>query len=274
MSLFVASLNSGSNGNCYYVGNAQEAVLIDAGISCRETEVRMKRLGLPLSKIKAIFISHEHADHINGVSVLSKKYQIPVYITDHTKREGRVIIKEHLDFSFRAYEAITLGKLTITAIPKFHDAIDPHSFVVACNAVKVGVFTDIGIACEHIVKSFQQCHAVFLESNYDEDMLETGRYPLQLKNRIRDGKGHLSNRQAFELFLNHRPSFMSHLFLSHLSAENNSPGLVKKLFQEKAGSTKIIIASRSEETSVYHISHAMPSAGTTTFAGHSQLPLF
>jgi phosphoribosyl 1,2-cyclic phosphodiesterase len=84
MPLFITSLNSGSNGNCYYVGNEQEAVLIDAGISCRETERRMKRLGLPLDKVKAIFVSHEHSDHTKGIEVLARKYQLPVFITPLT----------------------------------------------------------------------------------------------------------------------------------------------------------------------------------------------
>ena len=84
MSLFISSLNSGSNGNCYYIGNQEEAVLIDAGISCRETEVRMSRLGLQMKRVKAIFISHEHSDHINGVHKLSKKHKLPVYISEDT----------------------------------------------------------------------------------------------------------------------------------------------------------------------------------------------
>ena len=100
MSLFITSLNSGSNGNCYYVGNAQEAVLIDAGISCRETEKRMKRLGLSMDTVKAIFISHEHGDHIAGVSVLAKKYQLPVYITPPTLNGGRIALDKSLVKSF------------------------------------------------------------------------------------------------------------------------------------------------------------------------------
>ena len=96
MSLFTASLNSGSNGNCYYVGNAQEAVLIDAGISCRETEKRLARLGLSMKAVKAIFISHEHSDHIRGVEVLSKKFKIPVYITELTMRSGGLTLQEDL----------------------------------------------------------------------------------------------------------------------------------------------------------------------------------
>src|SRR5450631_777143 len=96
MSLFIASLNSGSNGNCYYVGNEHEAVLVDAGISCRETERRMLRLGLSMRKVKAIFVSHEHSDHINGIPVLSKKYRLPVYITQATLRNSGIRIDKLL----------------------------------------------------------------------------------------------------------------------------------------------------------------------------------
>ena len=93
MSLFTASLNSGSNGNCYYIANHNEAVLIDAGISCRETEIRMKRLNLSMKKVKAIFITHEHSDHVKGVRTLSKKYQLPIYITNKTMDQQRISVK-------------------------------------------------------------------------------------------------------------------------------------------------------------------------------------
>src|SRR5688572_22894929 len=127
MQLFITSLNSGSNGNCYYIGNETEAVLVDAGISCRETERRMDRLGLAMEKVKAIFISHEHSDHIRGVEVLSKKYQLPVYITPKTLRYSRLNLEPELAIPFEAYEQVQVGSLTITGFPKFHDASDPHS---------------------------------------------------------------------------------------------------------------------------------------------------
>ncbi len=253
MSLFISSLNSGSNGNCYYLANEDDAILVDGGLSCRETERRMRRLGLSLKKVKAIFVTHEHSDHIYGVPSLSKKYQLPVYITGSTLVNGNLRLKESLVTSFRPYEPTHIGNLSITAFPKLHDACDPHSFIVASPSVKVGIFTDIGLACEDVIKHFEQCHAAFLEANYDEELLDTGKYPLFLKNRIRDGKGHLSNKQAVELFLRHRPSFMSHLFLSHLSKHNNSPKIVKELFTRIAGNTEIIIASRYRETRLYHI---------------------
>lgn len=254
MSLFIASLNSGSNGNCYYVGNGKEAVLVDAGISCRETERRMARLGLSMSKVKAIFISHEHSDHINGIQVLAKKYNLPVYITQRTLQNCGLSLDWQLVHSFTAYHAVQIGDLYITAFPKFHDAAEPHSFVIDCHDTRVGVFTDIGIACQHVISHFSKCHAAFLEANYDDELLEKGRYPYHLKRRIRGGKGHLSNRQALEVFINYRPRFMTHLLLAHLSRDNNRPELVHELFSSHAGETEIIVASRYEETAVYHIS--------------------
>jgi phosphoribosyl 1,2-cyclic phosphodiesterase len=253
MSLFIASLNSGSNGNCYYVGTSQEAILVDAGISCRETEKRMKRLGLSMQNVKAIFVSHEHSDHINGIPVLAKKYNLPVYITEATMHYGRLSLNKEQVLSFKAYEPVQIGELAVKAFPKFHDAAEPHSFIVSGKEITIGVFTDIGTPCDHVIMHFQKCHAAFLEANYDEDMLEKGGYPRHLKNRIRGNNGHLSNKQALELFTRHKPSFMSHLLLSHLSQDNNSPQLVQDLFNAHAGETKIIVASRHEESAVYQI---------------------
>ena len=255
MSLYITSLNSGSNGNCYYIGNGSEAVLVDVGISCRETEKRMKQLGLDMKKVKAIFISHEHGDHIKGVSVLANKYKIPVYITSITAKHGPRLIS-HLAKTFKADEPVLVGELSVTAFAKHHDAVDPHSFIVCYNNITVGVFTDIGKVCKQVIRYFKQCHAAFLETNYDEDLLENGRYPLQLKNRIRGGEGHLSNRQALELFTTHRPPFMTHLLLTHLSKENNTPELAAQLFTHHAEGIAIIVASRYEATNIYTITTA------------------
>jgi len=254
MSLYFASLNSGSNGNCYYVGNDTEAVLIDAGISCRETEKRMKRSGLDISRIKAIFISHEHSDHISGVQVLSHKYNLPVYITNATRNNCRLLIDQELAIHFLANQPVMVGALTINAFKKYHDACDPHSFIVSSNKINVGIFTDIGKVCEDLIYHFKKCHAAILEANYDATMLATGNYPYHLKRRITSGHGHLSNDEAFQLFVKHKPVVMSHLVLSHLSKNNNCPDLVNNLFKSKAGTTEIIVASRYEETSVINIS--------------------
>jgi phosphoribosyl 1,2-cyclic phosphodiesterase len=176
-----------------------------------------------------------------------------VYITNNTLTHGGLVLDEQLVMSFNAYEPVQVGALSITAFPKHHDASEPHSFIVAGNTVTIGVFTDIGAPCEHVIRHFQQCHAAFLEANYDEEMLDKGRYPFYLKKRIRGGKGHLSNAQALEIFNNYRPAFMSHLLLSHLSRDNNSPALVQDLFDQHANGTEIIVASRFQETAVYRI---------------------
>ena len=253
MQLQLASLNSGSNGNCYYIGNETEAVLIDAGLSCRETEKRLHQLGLDIQNIKAIFISHEHKDHISGVSVLSKKYQLPVYITKKTLNNCWPGIENHLVHSFVAEEKISVGNLIITAFTKSHDANDPHSFIIHCAANCIGVFTDIGHACKNVIQYFRLCHAVFLESNYDERMLDNGNYPIHLKRRITGGKGHLSNTQALELFCENKWAGLRLLILSHLSENNNSEKIVNELFSKHAGTTEIFVASRYSASRIFLI---------------------
>lgn len=257
MSLYICSLNSGSNGNCYYIGNDDEAVLIDAGINCRETETRMNRLGLSMSNVKAIFVSHEHTDHVTGIPVISKKYKLPVYITNATLNNSNIRIQKEFITSFETNKPVSIGKLSVTAFRKSHDACDPHSFMISSDKVNIGVFTDIGYAGKDLVRFFKQCHAAFLETNYCEDMLENGSYPRHLKRRISGRKGHLSNKQALDLFIKHKPVHLSHLLLSHLSENNNHPEVVSKLFHPHAANTKIIIASRYEETPVYQITPSL-----------------
>ncbi|MGB3005512.1 MAG: MBL fold metallo-hydrolase [Chitinophagaceae bacterium] len=255
MSLYISSLNSGSNGNCYYVGNSNEAVLIDAGISCRETEKRMKQLGLSMDKVKAIFISHEHADHITGVPGLSKKYQLPVYITDDTFANSKIPIEPHLVIAFKHSKPVVIGNLSVTPFKKSHDAKDPHSFLVSGHGINVGVITDIGYACKQVLKYFGKCHAAFLESNYCDDMLANGSYPTYLKQRISGDEGHLSNAQALDLFLNYKSPALQMLILSHLSKNNNTMKLVEELFTKHAGDTKIIVASRYKASDLFEFSN-------------------
>ncbi len=275
MALYITSLNSGSNGNCYYVGNDTDAVLIDAGLSCRETEKRMLKLGLSMKLVKAIFVSHEHGDHIKGVTTLANKYHLPVYITEKTARFGPRLIG-HLAKRFTAKENITIGSLSIIPFSKYHDASDPHSFVISYNGITVGVLTDIGKVCAEVIYYFKQCHAVFLESNYDETMLENGRYPIHLKNRIRGGLGHLSNKEALELFTTHRSPALSHLLLAHLSQENNCPEMAAGLFEPYANGTRIVVASRFQPTEIFTVTNGSLNVSTPkpVYARPMQLGLF
>lgn len=254
MSVWVTSLNSGSNGNCYYIGNGKEAVLIDAGLTCRETEKRMRHLDLDIKKVRAIFISHEHGDHIKGVEVISHKYKIPVYITPKTLSHSRLKkLNPILTVSFQKEEIIEVGNLRVTAFAKYHDAADAHSFIVTCNGTTIGVFTDLGRVCDQLKHYYKQCHAAFLEANYDNDMLQKGRYPYHLKQRISNGWGHLSNKEAFELFDTCEAPHLSHVFLSHLSADNNRPDIALETFRRKATNVSVTIASRYEPMALQHI---------------------
>lgn len=253
MSLFISSLNSGSNANCYYVGNSSEAVLIDAGLSCRETEKRMKHLGLSMDMVKAVFVSHEHSDHITGVPGISKKYQLPVYITEATLANSNIPIEPQLINDFKKNKPVKIGSLSVTPFRKNHDAADPHSFLISGHGVNIGIITDIGYACRQVIKYFSQCHAAFLESNYCADMLANGSYPWYLQQRISGDEGHLSNAQALELFTNYRGTDLRLLILSHLSKNNNRPELVESLFKKQAGNTEIVVASRYNASPVFCI---------------------
>ncbi|TCZ66537.1 MBL fold metallo-hydrolase [Flaviaesturariibacter aridisoli] len=274
MALRFASLNSGSNGNCYYVGNTHDAVLVDAGISCREIERRCARLGLAMDSIRAIFISHEHSDHIRGLPTLLKKYRIPLYITPSTLRGSGMYLYEELVRDFSGQEEVLIGSLRVRPFSKIHDAADPYSFTISAAGATVGVFTDLGRCCSNLVAHFRQCDAAILESNYDEEMLDKGGYPWYLKQRIRGGQGHISNREALELFRAHRSPQLSHLLLGHLSQNNNDPRLVEALFAPHAGNTQVLVASRHQESPVFEV--GSPSAVTAHYEPvlPTQLPLF
>lgn len=271
MAVFFSSLNSGSNANCYYIGSAQEAILVDAGLSCKETEKRMQRLGLKMENLKAIFISHEHSDHITGIQTLSKKYQLPVYITQKTLANSNLVIDEQLVRYFRKDETVDVGNMQVKCFSKSHDAADPHSFMISTQSVNISVITDIGYPCKQVLHYFKQSHVSFLESNYCDDMLANGGYPYYLKKRISSDEGHLSNQQALDLFLQHRPQQLSHLILSHLSKNNNKPELVEALFQPHAGNTNIIVASRYEESPLYNIEGVQVAGRASLKKGKKQV---
>jgi phosphoribosyl 1,2-cyclic phosphodiesterase len=240
----LCAIASGSNGNCYYIGNNHEAILVDAGISARQTIARMRQQNLDPAKVKAIFISHEHSDHTNGARVMSKKLKIPVYLTTQTYM---AMYSQHRPMAPRFFTPgteINMGSFHIFPFLKKHDAAEPCSFRIEYNGLHTGVFTDIGSACENVIHHINQCHALFLETNYDEKMLWDGRYPWPLKRRIASEHGHLSNDQAFELLSGHSGSQLQTVFLSHLSAENNTPEKALERFSELNDRVSIHMTSR------------------------------
>ena len=240
----ICSLASGSNGNCYYIGDDNEAVIVDAGISLTRFRERMSVAGLDAGKVRAVFVTHEHRDHAGSVRVLSKHLRIPAYSTFGTYN---AILRRMRPADYHAIQPDSLtevGNIKVYSFPKSHDAAAPVSFRIEIASHTVGVMTDIGVADAMVCKNFNMCDAVFLESNYDPQMLADGPYAEYLKVRINSEIGHLSNEQSSALVRSHAHPALSHLILSHISADNNSSEKVLAAFAEFSGKYDISLASR------------------------------
>lgn len=251
--LEICAIASGSNGNCYYIGNENEAVLIDAGISTKQVLIRMHECGLDPAKIKGLFITHEHSDHMRGARVLGKKLQIPVFLTSKTHNKAYKNMRPDYARFFSPEENVTIDGIKVFPVLKNHDAAEPCSFRVQMGGKSIGVFTDIGEACDNVKKHIGECHALFLESNYDEKMLWEGRYPYFLKKRVASELGHLSNDQTFELLDKYSNGNLQCVFLSHISRDNNTSEKALKTMEPLTKRFEIKIASRYEASEVYKL---------------------
>lgn len=240
----VCALASGSNGNSYYIGNEHEAILIDAGINCKQLLLRMEERQLDPSKVKAVFITHEHTDHICGVRVFCNKHFIPAYFTRGTFLNTSSRHKPRLYHFIDPGNSVVIGNFEVFAFAKMHDASEPCSFRVEIENKSIGVLTDLGSYSVSVIEQLKQCDILFLESNYDEKMLWEGSYPWLLKKRIASDVGHLSNVQALNLITEHAGERLHTIFLSHLSGENNTPDLAYHAFSPLHQSYKIIKTSR------------------------------
>lgn len=245
------AIASGSNGNCYYVANGGDAVLVDVGINTKHVLLRMCALGIEPESIKAIFITHEHTDHICGLSVFCKRFQIPVYITAGSYKGSKLNLPPHLVHIIAANDKVQIGSLAIYGIPKYHDAKEPCSFMLSNGQLNLAIITDIGQGCDNVKRAIKHADILLLESNYDAEMLRTGRYSYYLKNRISAGWGHISNAESLALFMEHKSSRLKHLILGHLSGQNNTEELVRDTFSEVAGALKLSIATRYQQTELF-----------------------
>lgn len=249
----ICALASGSNGNCYYIGNDEEALLIDAGLSYRQILKRLEAKSLDPYKIRALFITHEHGDHIRGARVTSKKLGIPVFMTKGTFHAAYRTWKPLSFIAVEDNKPMQVGQFAVFPVLKNHDASEPTSFRVEHGGYSIGIFTDIGTPCDNVKKHLVKCHALFLETNYDRQMLKEGPYPYHLKARIDSDFGHLSNFQAFELLRENAHPQLQCVFLSHLSAENNRPELAIQEFKPLEDRFAIKLTDRYAAGEIYRL---------------------
>lgn len=224
----ISALSSGSSGNCFYIENEnfknnKNALLVDAGISCKRIEERLNSINRTPEKIKAILVTHEHSDHIRGIDVFSRKFNVPIFATSKTS-EDRVICKnEDLIKYIKNNENFNIAGMEIQTLSKSHLAADPVFFSITANNKKLAIITDAGYACDNIIDTVSNSNFLALESNHDEEMLINGPYPWHLKKWIKSDKGHLSNKQASLCVMEHGKNKIKNIILSHLSEHNNTP---------------------------------------------------
>ncbi len=230
--LSVCMLASGSKGNCIYIATPHTAILIDAGLSGIEIERRMAARGLSPKTLSAIIVSHEHADHIRGVGVLSRKYRLPVYLSDKTGRLDLGIGTLSERRAFACGDAFGVGELTVRPFSTSHDALDPAGFTIACSGKKIGIATDLGMATAMVRHHLNACHCLILEANHDTRMLEEGPYPWPVKQRIMSRRGHLCNESSRDLLMEVLHADLKNLVLAHLSETNNTPEKVLSVVAE------------------------------------------
>jgi len=251
-SFSICPLASGSKGNSVFVSTPETAVLIDAGLSGVEIQRRLTMVGKRPEQLRAIIITHEHSDHVQGAGILSRRFNIPVYITSKTYQACKNLGKVELLNFFECGNAFDIDDLQVVPFSISHDACDPSGMTLACKEKKIGIATDLGIATGLVKQHLKNCDLIYIESNHDPEMLINGPYPWHLKQRIKSRTGHLSNMDTRDLVAeilgldlganlksglisdqNSDPEtnldpgglqpVLKHVILAHLSEENNCP---------------------------------------------------
>ena len=226
-----ASLGSGSKGNATIVECGNTRVMIDCGFSAKETERRLARLNLEPQQLDAMLVTHEHADHSSGVSVVSRKFNIPVYLTHGTQSTGRC---GKLPFAhyFNCGVEFDLGDIAVSTVAVPHDAREPCQYILSGRGKTLGVLTDLGSITPFIVDSYGGCDAMVLEFNHDSKMLAEGDYPAALKRRVGSDWGHLNNGQSAEFLERVNTDNFQHLVVAHVSDKNNCSTIAMAALEE------------------------------------------
>ncbi|MCM1064407.1 MAG: MBL fold metallo-hydrolase [Eubacterium sp.] len=260
----LCSIASGSSGNCVYVGSDAAHLLVDTGISGKRVEQGLKELDLSPRDLDGILITHEHADHISGLGVLTRKYEIPVYATEGTIKAALESgslgnVEASLFHPIKEDEKFTVKDLVINPMHISHDAVQPVAYRISYGNRRVGICTDLGVYDDYTVECLKGMDAILLEANHDVNMLQVGPYPYYLKQRILGERGHLSNESSGRLLCRILHDGLKTILLGHLSKENNLPELAYESVRMeinmdgnpyRAGDFDIRVAKRSEVSPV------------------------
>ncbi len=233
MPLFFQVLASGSKGNSILVCSPKTRILMDAGLSGRELARRLEKTPVNGHQLDALVLSHEHSDHVHGAGILSRRFGLPVYLSEGTldslpPQIGRLAQHE----IFQVGTSFRIGDLSLQSFSISHDAREPSGFVIEHDGVKLGVCTDLGVATQLVKTRLKGCHGLIIEANHDVDRLINGPYPWHLKQRIRSRHGHLSNSDTCELLKTLHHECLHSVVFAHLSEINNLPELVMEASSE------------------------------------------
>jgi phosphoribosyl 1,2-cyclic phosphodiesterase len=252
MGVSVSVLASGSRGNSAVVQTSRTKILVDAGISCRETFKRMKALEEDPGALSAILITHEHSDHVYGLRTLAKKLKVPVFMTGATHQSWAKAMRdqdgdrpevEKLEI-FAAGRSFQVGDIAVTPFTIPHDAADPVGFTFRAEGVKVGFATDLGYVPASVRDHLRCCEVLVIESNHDVEMLRVGPYPWSVKQRVMSRVGHLSNDALAEFFSSDYDGEAAYVVLAHLSEHNNHPEIARGAAEKALGPRRTLLHNR------------------------------
>ncbi len=251
MSLSFTLLGSGSSGNATLVSDGDTHVLVDVGLSGRETARRLRQCGLAPENISAVVLSHEHGDHCRGVLPFVKDLEIPVFITDAALRASTMSLDPRWIRPIQSGEGFDIHGIEFTPFAIPHDAADPLAFAIAKDGIKIAIVLDLGYISNLAAERMRACDGIIIESNHDVNMLKVGPYPWSLKQRVMSRRGHLSNDSVAEYLANGWDGRARHVLLAHLSKKNNLPELAL-LSAQRALESRSTLASPQTRLEVCH----------------------
>lgn len=252
MGVCVSVLASGSRGNSAVIESSRARLLVDAGVSCRETFKRLKLAGLEPRSLSAILITHEHSDHVYGLATLARKLDIPVFMTGATHQAWARSLRDDAGQlpklakleTFSAGRQFQIADITVMPFTIPHDAADPVGFTFHAEGAKIAFATDLGYMPASVRDHLRRCDVLILESNHDVEMLRVGPYPWSVKQRVMSRVGHLSNDSLAQFFAEDYDGGASHIVLAHLSEQNNHPEVARRTAQQALGPQQTLLQNR------------------------------